>query len=207
MAKSLRSKEYDRIIQQIRRLRKQGYTFDEDIRLKKMSYDELRQVTTENINKHAYKTNPATKNLETYDEIQEREGKKRAKQQSYESNEIPELTEQYYRGWLDFWNGYNLTKARGAVFILSRTEQLVSQVGVEKFVEVLQQCEQDGMLLTKTTAYDIQAATSLMNGIQNMLWNDTNATSDEIKKEQEEITRMNDQDDGEYRFYGGGKEY
>lgn len=215
MAKSLRSKEYDRITQQIRRAERRGYVYDEDYKksLKNMTYEELKSQRVKDVYASGYVVEQATGEIIQGDiarEIEKDEQRERAKRRYRETNREkvePEFAEAMVAGWFGMWEGLNQNRAVGARFILERSQSLVDTYGYEAFAQVIHDMEEEGLIIVSAIGYDKEKAAAVMAGVQNRLWQLTNATQEEIKTEQENISDFNDDDDSDLRFYDGDEEF
>lgn len=211
MAKSLRSKEYDRITQQIRRAERRGYEFTDEFKqsLKSKTYEELHDIKVKDVYGSGMRYNPDTKQYQSGEIAREEEieQQKAKRKRQYQSDEIPDLEQAALDEWYMTWGQYPDGKASGASFIISRTEALERKYGIGAVARAITKFMADNYVNLNKCAYEIQEATSLMNGIQNVLWEMTGATEDEIKQEQEEIANMTDNVPTEQlRFYSGSRE-
>lgn len=222
MGKSLRSKEYDRITQQIRRAERRGYRFDEDFKqsLKNMTYEELKQIHVDNVYNSGWAADPDTgevipgdKAREMEKEWRREEARERAqKKYSTKNNDddggqmqdaLPDMADAMLAGWDAMWEGLKQGRAVGGRFIIERTGDLVEKYGSEAVARAIYEAEQEGLVNVAVQGYDENEAMQLMYGIQNLLWEMTGASEDEIREEQEEIANMYDFDGDDVRFYDG----
>lgn len=214
MAKSLRSKEYDRITQQIRRAERRGYIFDVDYKksLKQMSYEELKSQRVKDVYGSGYVVDQSTGEIIQGDiarEIEKDIQREKAKSRYVDkdsSRVLPEYREAFVYGWLASFEGLNQNRAVGARFVIDRVHQMIDTYGIDTVAEALAEFEENNLISIASVGYDKEKAAAVMAGLQNILWEKTHATNDEIKAEQEQITGFNDDistafDD--YRFYDG----